>query len=107
MKIRTDFVTNSSSSSFVICKSDLPEDIREKAISYMELTFEHASVAEMEEMYKDCDFDRIYYLVDYHPNDEYMHVWVRRDESMYDDFIDEILYKYDNTLVPPKYDAHY
>lgn len=44
MKIRKDFVTNSSSSSFIICKDSLPDDIREKVVSYIEEHFDAATV---------------------------------------------------------------
>lgn len=107
MKIRTDFVTNSSSSSFVICKNDLPEDIRDKVISYIENHFTHAEVEDMNEMYKYCEFYDTYYLVGYQKDDPYMHVWVTRDEYMDDEFIDNILYEYKDCSIPAKYDEHY
>ena len=36
-----------------------------------------------------------------------MHVWVRRDESMYDDNIDDVLYDFDRNDISPKFDYHY
>lgn len=55
----------------------------------------------------ECNFDSIYYLVDYNSDDDDMHIWVRRDESMCDDYIDDILYDYDNSSIEPKFDLHY
>lgn len=36
-----------------------------------------------------------------------MHVWVTRDEYMDDEFIDNILYEYEDCSIPAKYDEHY
>ena len=118
MKIRKDFVTNSSSSSFVICKKDIGVD----DIQYIEENFEHVTCREILDMCNNCDVDDIYYLIDYHPEDSEMHIWVRRDEAMDDDRIDDILFNNDvsypekwvdgkwvnnEDYMPPKFDYHY
>lgn len=120
MKYRVDYVTNSSSSSFVISKNKTDA----KYIKYIEDNFIHISREHLNFLCDECDVEDIYYLVDYKPEDEYMHIWVRRDESMGDDFIDDILFMEsvgdsevwdekqekwvtNENFVPPKFDRHY
>lgn len=103
MKIRLGHVTNSSSSSFVVCK----KDIGDENVKYIEDNFEHIASDYLYRMCRECDVDAIYYLVDYNEYDEEMHIWVRRDEAMCDDNIDDILWYFDRDDISPKFDYHY
>ena len=103
MKIRKDFVTNSSSSSFVLSR----KEIGEQNATYIETNFIHITYEELYDLCQNCDVEDVYYLVDYNGED-IMHVWVSRDESMWDDAIDDILYDYDKKPeISPKFDYHY
>lgn len=119
MKIKTNFTTNSSSCSFVICKSDLPVKDKALIIAYIKQEFNKTTISELIE-----DIDNgnpeLYNLVEYKEYDDEMHIWIRRDEAMNDDYIDDILEFYDRSsnwqrdmlednkpVIKPKFDYHY
>ena len=75
----------------MICK----KEVDEKYVKYIEENFVDISIPDLLDDCNECIVSDVYYLVDYKPSDEYMHIWVRRDESMDDDYIDDILDDFD------------
>ena len=107
VKIRKGFVSNSSSSSFVLVK----EEMTEEEIKIVLDSCHHTTIESLDDAC-DNDWPELYNVVEYQDSDPNIHVWVRRDECMCNDELDDILEKYDgwdeNTKnIDPKYDRHY
>ncbi|MBP2653576.1 MAG: hypothetical protein H6Q73_1145 [Firmicutes bacterium] len=104
MKIRSSFVTNSSSSCFVVNLSEIDVQKKEAYKKLITCCCKSVTVAEIMKMYNnDCDFDQLYYLVDYSGGD-IMHVWVSYDAGRYNPQLDDILCEYDSDIECPKID---
>ena len=104
MKYRQFFVSNSSSTSFVLDTKTTPERIQQ-------LVFTHCTKIEKDALRylcQYCDVNDVYYLVGHKPEEEFLHIWVRRDEEMYIDELDDGLRDYCISHdITPKFDYHY
>jgi len=105
MKTRIGFVSNSSSCSFVIDLNKVPD--RENIKSFILENCESVTISELDEIMENGDYPELYNLVEYDDGDV-MHIWVRRDEAMDDnDHLADILFEFETSDIPPKYDRHY
>lgn len=97
MKIRTDFVTNSSSSSFIVCFARISD--KEKAQNVIDKynlrTYSAEEVRKEWGDYIGNDFAAVYpedVLKEY-PNDNFIIIWDSND-AQYDEEEDEYIYDY-------------
>lgn len=108
MKIRKDFVTNSSSCSFVIdLRSITNTDEKERIKSMIISRYSQVTTDQLQHLIDTDNIEDVYNLVDYDGGDIF-HCWIKRDESMYDDDFDEsIFFNYRNYDIKPKFEYHY
>lgn len=92
MKKRLGFVSNSSSCSFVIKLNEIKnKEHREKLYQWLKTVPEKSPTELMEEI-NAVDVNDVYNRT-YTTGNEY-HLWISRDESMYNEEIDDLLWKY-------------